>query len=650
MTWRNDMTSLTTPRGHGETLFRPGVDEMSAEVAANRTLFERCEAVILGCSLRHWRGKARRELAVLANRYSRWLDDVGAIGDWGLRESRSESPRQEVWHGTGCYNDARYGVSRYGSAMHRPNGPHRLAEEHSSGGRWPGCSDVRGDGQHGSECIGGESWPGEVPLIVTGHQCQFFHCGILIKYLLLDRLAELTGGVALNLAVDCDSPKHTAFEVPVREEGRLTLKRLRLVQGDGELPVEFQPVPSEEQLESMLAEIAKWDSAGDLAGRIEELVIVFRDCMRRSHSLAQFFSLLNRACAGRLGLAWREVPVSAIAGTGVFGAFLGDMMGRAQEMHACYNEALADYRRAHRLRGVLQPLPDLLGPDKADGAWELPFWVVRRNQRRMTLFVRYERVRAVLSDGQNDVLAVRRDSLEDASRACEAMPGALRDLGVSLRPKAVALTAFARLFVADYFIHGIGGARYDQVTDSFIRSFYDVTPPLFACASATMRLSLGRQPSPAEVTAKLRQLGQRERHLRYNPQLYVKATGEMAELCEQRRAAIDQSNHLRMTGGLPEKRREVFETIRKLNSRLVAGAGSAAENLARERKLTVAQQGQSGIAHGREYYFGLFEAGEIDLLRGDKPAMKRSIREVSQRSRANGMADVESGAPNSVES
>ena len=409
-------------------------------------------------------------------------------------------------------------------------------------------------------------------------------------------------------------------------------------------------MPSEEQLESLLAEMSQWDSVGDLAGRIEELVSLFRECMRQSRSTAQFFNLLNRACAGRLGLSWQEVPVSAIAGTSVFGAFVGDMIGRVDEMQSCYNGALGDYRCAHGLRGASQPLPDLSGPDKADGAWELPFWVVRRNQPRMTLFVRYERVRAVLSDGKNDIVAVRRDSLEDSTRSCKAVPGALRELGVLLRPKAVALTAFVRLFVADYFIHGIGGARYDQVTDGFIRSFYGVAPPAFACASATMRLSLGRQPSPAEVAAKLRQLGQRERHLRYNPQRYVTASGEMAELCEQRRLAIDLSDHLRATGGSSAERRVVFETIRKLNSQLVAEASSAAENLVRERKLTLAQQAQSGIAHAREYYFGLFEAGEIDLLRGDMPVMRTAIREMSPSLRSEDMVDAHSTVPHSVES
>ena len=39
----------------------------------------------------------------------------------------------------------------------------------------------------------------------------------------------------------------------------------------------------------------------------------------------------------------------------------------------------------------------------------------------------------------------------------------------ALRPRALTLTLFARLCVADFFIHGIGGGKYDEVTDRIIR-------------------------------------------------------------------------------------------------------------------------------------------------------------------------------------
>jgi hypothetical protein len=45
---------------------------------------------------------------------------------------------------------------------------------------------------------------------------------------------------------------------------------------------------------------------------------------------------------------------------------------------------------------------------------------------------------------------------------------------------------FIRLLLADQFVHGIGGARYDQVTDKLIARHFGLAPPRFAVTTATM--------------------------------------------------------------------------------------------------------------------------------------------------------------------
>jgi hypothetical protein len=55
-----------------------------------------------------------------------------------------------------------------------------------------------------------------------------------------------------------------------------------------------------------------------------------------------------------------------------------------------------------------------------------------------------------------------------------------------LAPRALMLTTFSRLLLADQFVHGIGGGRYDQVTDRLIRRHFGVEPPKFAVTTATM--------------------------------------------------------------------------------------------------------------------------------------------------------------------
>jgi hypothetical protein len=70
---------------------------------------------------------------------------------------------------------------------------------------------------------------------------------------------------------------------------------------------------------------------------------------------------------------------------------------------------------------------------------------------------------------------------------------------------------FLRLFVADLFVHGIGGGRYDQITDRLIRSHFGVVPPVFAVTTATLYLpqALGREPACVECVV---QEGHRLKH------------------------------------------------------------------------------------------------------------------------------------------
>ena len=65
----------------------------------------------------------------------------------------------------------------------------------------------------------------------------------------------------------------------------------------------------------------------------------------------------------------------------------------------------------------------------------------------------------------------------------------------NLRPRALTLTLFARLCLGDFFIHGIGGGKYDEVTDAIIRDYFGIEPPAYQVLSATLHLPLPAFPS-----------------------------------------------------------------------------------------------------------------------------------------------------------
>jgi hypothetical protein len=96
-----------------------------------------------------------------------------------------------------------------------------------------------------------------------------------------------------------------------------------------------------------------------------------------------------------------------------------------------------------------------------------------------------------------------------------------------VRPRALTLTLFCRLCLGDLFVHGIGGGKYDEVTDAVIRTYFGVDPPGYAVLSATLHLPVPTFPHNA---ADVRELARRERDLYWNPQRYAPEADEKAGL------------------------------------------------------------------------------------------------------------------------
>ena len=61
-------------------------------------------------------------------------------------------------------------------------------------------------------------------------------------------------------------------------------------------------------------------------------------------------------------------------------------------------------------------------------------------------------------------------------------------------------TLFSRFLLGDLFIHGIGGAKYDELGDEIARRFFGIEPPGFLTVSMTLWLGLPSDPaSPADL-------------------------------------------------------------------------------------------------------------------------------------------------------
>ena len=361
--------------------------------------------------------------------------------------------------------------------------------------------------------------------------------------------------------------------------------------------MQYQPAPTAADITRFTAELTTLPLPEPLQAVAAHLNEILPQLCDRAANLAQLYMLLNHHFADRLGLTWTDLPVSLLVRSSSFAAFAADMLARADEVRNCYNQALTDFRRDNNIRNPAQPLPDLIHDPSAGP--EAPFWSFRPNHPRRPLFAQPQHSNILLSDGHDMSVFLPLSQLQTGSIE-----------GPDLRPRALTLTVFARLFLADTFIHGIGGARYDQVADRFIQNYYGIETPAFACTSATLRLPFGDYLTPTQAKDKLRHLTWLTRDLHYNPQRYVKDD----PLAPDRLAAIAESDRLRRENAPPHERRLIFEKIRGLNEQIAAHQPQVAANL-KQQIAQVNQAQESGrVAHDREYFFALHDLQDLKQL------------------------------------
>jgi hypothetical protein len=158
-------------------------------------------------------------------------------------------------------------------------------------------------------------------------------------------------------------------------------------------------------------------------------------------------------------------------------AFAHHIFSRPDRFAADYNAALADYRGETGMTSTTRPMPDLhVSPERI----ESPFWLDDLTRR--------SRTRAQVRRGPDgwSLEDFRFDPDADGWKVAGKLASWLRGRNLRLSPRALTLTTFLRLLLVDQFIHGIGGGRYDQVTDRLIAKHFGLCPPRFAVTTATL--------------------------------------------------------------------------------------------------------------------------------------------------------------------
>ncbi len=444
-------------------------------------------------------------------------------------------------------------------------------------------------------------------IVMAGHQPTLFHPGVWFKNFALDRVARSLSRtrpaapvIAINLVIDNDVATTSSIRVPLWDPvaARAGRDSIAYDSAAGGVPYEL----------NRIRDLTRFEGFGDAVGKAISPIVANPAVSRLwPHAVAAAKRCENVSCAlaqarhsleAELGLETLELPLSVACRGTPFAAFAYELLASAPWFRQIYNGSATDYRIANHIRSSAHPVPNLA----ADGEWiEAPFWIYSdRSPQRRPAWVRTDNGGLEISDrrGLSITVASRTPSLAAANELAERLGPEFK-----LRPRALATTIYSRLVLSDLFVHGIGGAKYDELGDEIMRRYFAVHPPGLMVVTATMLLpTAGLRPAaePDRIESLTRQL----RRTRFAPESFADEVDLPESLCREK---IDLLANIPAHG----RRRSWQRQIESVNQRLSERLGGVRQRLSEALAEAKQFESDTAVLNNREYSFCLHELDEL---------------------------------------
>lgn len=403
-----------------------------------------------------------------------------------------------------------------------------------------------------------DSYTPEKAIIQTGHSPALAHPGVLIKHSLVNSIAKRVNGIGINLVVDNDASHDNCLNIPDINGSESSVKKIEYITGPRNLAFEEVRYADPTQLTALKKNVLKTLHNPDMKKTFEDFMNGVITLSGETLQFTDLFTFARHAFLLRFEISNLEVPVSLISESDSFLSFFLYITANVKRFVEIYNAKLEEYRRLKKISSKANPLPDLM---EQGFVVEMPFWIWKDNELRKSLYA------SVANDSRISILCENRIiehfDFGERNRSTENLERlkTLINNGIKIRPKAIVNTMYSRMFFSDLFIHGVGGAKYDLVTDEIIREFFGVEPPEYATISATLHLPYKPfDVSKEDVTA----LKHAIKDMGYNPERY--ATDEIMEDAEMRSLVSEKKEKIAKKSHDTNEKHRTFDRLKQLNS------------------------------------------------------------------------------------
>ena len=437
-------------------------------------------------------------------------------------------------------------------------------------------------------------------IFLAGHQPQIFHPGVWSKNFALSALARQHGAAAVNLIIDSDTIKDATLRVPGRSVERPHVTLVAMDRPSADIPYEDRRILDSHLFDSFATRVCEALCPLVCDPLVQSFWPLVQARAKQDNHLGLALAQGRHQLEGRWGATTLEIPQSRVCQLEAFHWFTAHLLAQLPRFWECYNQVLTQYRRANRIRSRSHPVPELA---TEDGYLEAPFWVWHEDDpRRRRLFVRQQGDLLIATDRADIRIELPLTPEGDAHRAV-AVLAELPGRGIKLRSRALTTTLLARLILGDLFLHGIGGAKYDELTDQLFQRFFGLEPPGFLIVSATLQLPIDRRRVSDDDA---RRVDHFLRELTYHPERFVEESSSVAASEQQLDELIRSKQAWIAAQPTPENARQRCRAIRAANEAMQPWVAQKRRATLESHEHIVQALGAEAILSWREYGFCLY--------------------------------------------